>query len=87
MALSEYNAIYCSAIAFIVFTLQKIKQCIVLFWGTLVLVYYYSAQYKILIGFLHFRPPKIYARKITTLENPPKAQNLFPTKISATGHE
>ena len=32
-----------------------------------------------LIGFLHFRPPKIYARKITTLENSPKAQNFFST--------
>ena len=41
----------------------------------------------VLIGFLHFRLPKIHARKITTLENPPKAQNFFPTKTSATGHE
>jgi hypothetical protein len=31
------------------------------------------------IGFPHFRPPKIYARKITTLENPPKAQHFFNT--------
>jgi hypothetical protein len=44
-----------------------------------------------LIGFLYFRPPKIYARKITvtTLENLPKAQNFLnthslPARQSAT---
>jgi hypothetical protein len=38
-----------------------------------------AVLYTTLIGFLHFRPPKIYARKITTLENPPKAQHFLNT--------